>query len=166
MAPYRISDLPMDNHKQLINALCIKDLEGRRRMSEERKDLENLVQRIDELLVVLNRVAEDLRQVSISLKSIAVSQLPQPVTAPPTPTPVLPKVPERVQAIEDIKMMFPEDLENLLSFEEKEDYIMIKPRQFLGSENFAKIASVVRGIGGDYVSAGKASHFRVPRKRA
>ena len=135
-------------------------------MSEEQKNLERLVERIDELLVVLNRVAEDLRQVSISLKSMAVSQLPQPVTIPPTPAPVLPKVPERVQAIEDIKMMFPEDLENLLSFEEKEDYIMIKPRQFLGSENFAKIASAVRGIGGEYISAGKASHFRVPRKRA
>jgi len=134
-------------------------------MSEEGKDLERLVQRIDELLVVLNRVAEDLRQVSISLKAIAVSQLPQPITVPPTPAPVLPKAPERMQAVEDIKMMFPEDLESLLSFEEKEDYIMIKPRQFLGSENFAKIASVVRGIGGDYVSAGKASHFRVPKKR-
>jgi len=134
-------------------------------MSEERKILEKLVERIDELLVVLNRVAEDLRQVSISLKSIAVSQFPQPATLPPTPTPVMPKVPERAQGIEDIKMMFPEDLESLLSFEEKEDYIMIKPRQFLGSENFAKIASVVRGIGGDYVSAGKASHFRVPKKR-
>jgi len=146
--------------------LSIKDLEGRKFMSEEQKNLEKLVERIDELLVVLNRVAEDLRQVSISLKSMAVSQLPQPMTIPPTPAPVLPKVPERVQAIEDIKMMFPEDLENLLSFEEKEDYIMIKPRQFLGSENFAKIASAVRGIGGEYISAGKASHFRVPRKRA
>jgi hypothetical protein len=156
----------MDNHKRLINALCIKDLEGRRSMSEEKKNVERLVQRIDELLMVLNQVAEDLRQVSISLKAIAVSQFPQPVTVPPTPAPVLPKVPERMQAVEDIKMMFPEDLENLLSFEEKEDYIMIKPRQFLGSENFAKIASVVRGIGGDYVSAGKASHFRVPKKRA
>jgi len=137
-------------------------------MSEERKILERLVERIDELLVVLNRVAEDLRQVSISLKSIAVSQLAQPaaaLTPTPTPPPVMPKPSERLQAIEDIKMMFPEDLENLLSFEEKEDYIIIKPRQFLGSENFAKIASVVRGIGGDYVSAGKASHFRVPRKR-
>ena len=83
----------------------------------------------------------------------------------PAPTPVMPKVPERLQSIEDIRMMFPEDLENLLSFEEKEDFIIIKPRQFLGSENFAKIASVVRGIGGDYISAGKASHFRIPRKR-
>jgi hypothetical protein len=145
--------------------LSIKDLEGRKFMSEERKDLEKLVQRIDELLMVLSEVAEDLRQVSISLKSIAVSQLPQPLTTPPTPAPVMQKTPERSQSIEDIKMMFPEDLESLLSFEEKEDYIMIKPRQFLGSENFAKIASAVRGIGGEYISAGKASHFRVPRKR-
>ena len=66
--------------------------------------------------------------------------------------------------ISNVKMMFTEDLENLLSFEEKEDYIKIKPRQFLGSENFAKIASIVRGIGGDYVSAGKESHFRVSKK--
>lgn len=138
-------------------------------MSEQKQTLEKLVERIDELLVVLNRVAEDLRQVSISIKSIAVSQLPQPVTPPtPTPTPAplpgMPKTPERVKAVEDIKMMFPEDLESLLDFAEKEDYIMIKPRQFLGSENFAKIASIVRGIGGDYISAGKGSHFRVPKR--
>jgi len=44
--------------------------------------------------------------------------------------------------------------------------VIIKPRQFLGSENFAKIASTVRGIGGEYISAGKESHFRVPRKRS
>jgi hypothetical protein len=61
-------------------------------------------------------------------------------------------------------MMFPDDLESLLSFEEKEEYIVIKPRQFLGSDNFSKIASIVRGVGGEYVSAGKASHFRVPKK--
>jgi len=134
-------------------------------MSEE-KNVERLVQRIDELLMVLNQVAEDLRQVSISLKAIAVSQLPQPLATPQISAPVVQKAPERMQAIEDIKMMLPEDLESLLSFEEKEDYIMIKPRQFLGSENFAKIASAVRGIGGEYVSAGKASHFRVPKKRA
>ncbi len=136
-------------------------------MSEE-KTLEKLVERIEELLVVLNRVAEDLRQVSISLKSLAVSQLPQPVVtqqALPQPISVAPKEPIGMQSAEDIKMMFPEDLEELLNFEEKEDYVIVKPRQYLGSENFAKIASVVRGMGGEYISAGKASHFRVPRKR-
>ena len=130
-------------------------------MSEEKEKVEKLTERIDELLIILNSVAEDLRQVSGSLKSLAVSQITQPAAAP---APVKPEVYEKKQSIEDIQMMFPEDLENLLSFEEKEDYIMVKPRQFLGSDNFAKIASIVRGIGGDYVSAGKGSHFRIPKK--
>jgi len=132
-------------------------------MSEEKEKVEKLVEKIDELLIVLNGIVEDLRTVSTSLKSLAVSQLTQPT--PPTLTPVTPESREQKTAIEDIRMMFPEDLEDLLSFEEKEEYIIIKPRQFLGSENFAKIASIVRGIGGDYISAGKESHFRVPRKR-
>lgn len=132
-------------------------------MSEEKEKVEKLVDRIDELLIILNRVAEDLRAVSASLKSLAVSQLASPT---PTPTPTTPVAYETTQTVEDIKMMFPEGLENMLGFEEKEDYIMVKPRQFLGSDNFAKIASIVRGVGGEYISAGKASHFRVPRKRA
>jgi hypothetical protein len=77
----------------------------------------------------------------------------------------IPHIPERSKAIEDIKTLFPDDLENLLSFEEREDSVIIKPRQFLGSDNFSKIASIVRGAGGDYVSAGKASHFRVPKAK-
>ena len=134
-------------------------------MSEEREKIEKLTERIDELLIILNTIAEDLRQVSTSLKSLAISQVTQPSAPTPTLAPVTPEVSKVEMSIEDIKMMFPEDLENLLSFEEKEDYIIIKPRQFLGSENFAKIASKVREIGGDYVSAGKESHFRILKKR-
>ena len=63
-------------------------------------------------------------------------------------------------------MSFPEEHEARLSFDEKGYYIIIKPKQFLGSENFAKIASAVRGMGGEYISAGKDSHFRVPKKKA
>jgi hypothetical protein len=63
-------------------------------------------------------------------------------------------------------MMFPQDLDSMLAFEDKSDYVMIKPKQFLGSENFAKIASTVRGIGGEYISAGRDSHFRVYKKKA
>ena len=140
-------------------------------MSEEKEKVENLTRRVDELVVIMNGIMEDLRQVSASLKSLAVSKITQPLTAPPpsalpsSTLPSMPQSPEKSKAVEDIKMIFPEDLENLLSFEEKDDYVIIKPRQFLGSENFAKIASAVRGMGGDYVSAGKASHFRVPKNR-
>jgi hypothetical protein len=141
------------------------DWEGKL-MSEDKEKSEDLTRKVDELVVILNGMMEDLRQVSASLKSLAVSRFTQPITATTPPPLAGPHVAEKSKAVEDIKMMFPEDLENLLNFEEKEDYIMIKPRQFLGSENFAKIASTVRGIGGEYISAGKASHFRVPKKTA
>ena len=71
----------------------------------------------------------------------------------------------KLRSLDDIRMSFPEELESRLSFEEKGDYILIKPRQFLGSDNFAKIASTARGMGGEYISLGKDSHFRVPKRK-
>jgi hypothetical protein len=160
----------IERYKQLINMITVNRFGGRKIMTEDRQKIEKLVERVDELLLVLNGVAEDLRQVSASLKSLAVSQITQPASPTPsprmpTPVPGAPVIHEAHKGIEDIKMMFPEDLETLLSFEDKGEYIVIKPRQFLGSENFAKIASTVRGIGGEYISAGKESHFRVPKKK-
>jgi len=131
-------------------------------MSAEKESLERLVERVDELLVVLGKISEDLRTVSASIKSMAVSQITQP--APQAPAPVSHEIHEKKKSIDDVRVAFPEDLEALLSFQEKGDYIIVKPRQFLGSENFAKVASAVRGMGGEYISAGKDSHFRVPKK--
>ncbi len=130
-------------------------------MSTEKEKLARLVEKVDELLVVLSKISEDLRSVSASIKSMVGSQVTQP--APQTPATVSHEIHEK-KTIEDVRIAFPEDLESLLSFEEKGDYIMVKPRQFLGSENFAKIASAVRGMGGEYISAGKESHFRVPKQ--
>ena len=65
--------------------------------------------------------------------------------------------------VDSVKATFPENLESLLTFEAIGDSIILKPKQFLGSDPFAKIASVVRGVGGEYVSAGKDSHFRIPK---
>src|SRR4030066_1769741 len=126
-------------------------------MTAEKEKLERLLERIDEILLVLKGISDDLRVVSASLKSMAVSQIPHPLTQTSAPV--------SRESLHDIRLSFPEDLDNLLNFEEKTDYIMIKPRQFLGSENFAKIASTVRGMGGEYISAGKDSHFRVLKKK-
>jgi hypothetical protein len=86
------------------------------------------------------------------------SQAPSQTEKPKAPTPPKPKA-----SAKSVRQVFPEDLADMLSFEEQGEWVIIKPRQFLGSENFAKIAEVVRSQGGDYVSAGKESHFRVPR---
>jgi hypothetical protein len=66
----------------------------------------------------------------------------------------------------DSSQLFPERLRNLLAFEQKADCIVVKPRKFLGSENLAEIAGIVKAAGGQYISAGKDSHFEIPMKRA
>jgi len=63
-----------------------------------------------------------------------------------------------------VKMLFPPDLQKLLSFEEREDVVIVRPIRFLGPEKFAPIASIARENKGEYISAGKDSHFRMPLK--
>jgi len=128
-------------------------------MSEKKPSAEEVLQRIDQLLVVLKEISQDLADISRSLKGVGA---PSPVTAPaplPAPAPA-----ERMRSVKDVRTLFPKELEDMLNFDETGKYIIIKPRQYLGSENFAKIASIVRGTGGEYISAGKESHFRVPRE--
>jgi len=119
-------------------------------MSEKKPSTEQLLQRINQLLDVLNMISKDLSEISKALKTVSVP------AAPVAPT-------ERMRAIPDVQALFPKGLAEMLDFEEKEKFIVIRPRQFLGSENFAKIASIVREAGGEYISAGKESHFRLPK---
>jgi len=132
-------------------------------MTADKEKLETLLERIDEILLVLKGISDELRTVSASLKSMAVSQITH--TATPTLAQPSSDFSGKQKSLDDVRMSFPEDLEALLTFEDKTDYIMVKPRQFLGSENFAKIALAVRGMGGEYISLGKDSHFRVPKKK-
>jgi len=128
-------------------------------MSEKKPSSEELAQRIDQLLVVLKEISEDLAEISKHLKATGAPTLAPTTVAPAAPTPTA-----RMRSVADIRTIFPKELENMLTFEETGKYIVIKPRQYLGSENFAKIASLVRSAGGEYISAGKESHFRVSRE--
>jgi len=128
-------------------------------MGEKKPTVEELAQRIDQLLVVLKDISEDLADISKHLKAAGP---PAPVPSPAAPAPTGPAA--RARSVADIRTMFPKELEDMLTFEETGKYIVIKPRQYLGSENFAKIASLVRSAGGEYISAGKESHFRVNRE--
>ena len=130
-------------------------------MSEKKLSAEELLERIDELLNVLKMISRDLSEVSKSLKTVTVPSAPEVSAAPATPTPTGAAV---TRGVEDVKMLFSKDLEDMLTFEEKGEFIVVKPRQYLGSDNFGKIASIIRGVGGEYISAGKQSHFRVPKE--
>jgi len=141
-------------------------------VSSDQDKLDQLLAKIEEVNQKLNKVSDELRVVSASVKSLAVGQITKPASPTPTPSaprpgaaPPAPVDANRARSLDDIRMSFPEELEARLDFTEKGDYIIIKPKQFLGSDNFAKIASAVRGMGGEYISQGRDSHFRVPKKK-
>lgn len=65
--------------------------------------------------------------------------------------------------VEKVEELFPDDLRSTLTFEPQQDAFISKPMKFLGSENFARIAAIVKQHKGGYISAGKESHFRIPK---
>jgi hypothetical protein len=127
-------------------------------MGEERANIQELAQKVDELLNVLKVIAGDLAEVSKSLKSVSGSS---------TSTPTVPAAqvisPEKSRGINEVKQAFSSELAGMLLFEESASFVIVKPRRFLGSDNFAKIASIVRELGGEYVSAGRNSHFKIAK---
>jgi hypothetical protein len=68
------------------------------------------------------------------------------------------------EQLEKLKEPFGE-LADYLTFTVKEGKAVLTPRQFLGAENFAKIAKIVREHGGEYISAGKGSRFEMPLQK-
>lgn len=59
--------------------------------------------------------------------------------------------------------VFPEPYAEMLTITDQGDSWHIKPKQFLQTADFAEIARIVKQFGGEYVSAGKFSHFRIPK---
>jgi len=89
---------------------------------------------------------------------------PKPIATPtPTPAPKPSGQPAKPTATMDkVTSAFPKDLAGMLYFEDAGDYIAIKPRQYLGSEIFIKVANIVKDqLQGEYMSLGKNSYFRV-----
>ena len=124
-------------------------------MGEENVNIQELAQKVEELLNVLNVISGDLAKVTKTLKTVSES-----ITAPAIS--VAPS--EKKNKIKDVKQAFSSELAGMLLFEETGKFVIVKPRRFLGSDNFAKIAAVVRDLGGEYVSAGRNSHFKIVKK--
>ncbi|MEM1550405.1 MAG: hypothetical protein QXX56_02800 [Candidatus Bathyarchaeia archaeon] len=127
---------------------------------EDDVNIKDILRRIDDLLNILKIISGDLEEISRILKAYVKSNIEEDHFALISGA----SQPLRKRSIEDVQRFFPKDLLGLLLFEETEHYIIIKPRQYLGSENFIRVASIVREqLSGEYVSQGKESHFKVPR---
>jgi hypothetical protein len=95
-------------------------------MSADKEKIAQLLQKVEELTVQLNSISGELRSVSASLKSLAVGQITSPATAQTQRQPA-PQTPGKERSVDDIRMSFPEELETRLGFEDKGDFIIIKP---------------------------------------
>jgi len=67
--------------------------------------------------------------------------------------------------VDVVSKIIPMDLRKDLYFEDTGNYVLIKSRRYLGQETFKKIAEiVVDQLGGEYISAGRNSHFRIKKR--
>lgn len=123
-----------------------------------------------------NEILSELKMLNATFSKAAMQAKPSefqtivPVIAPPTPVaspaPATtappasgqsPRIGEILTALEAVKDLLIIDTDSSAMF------VIIKPAKFLGSENFSKVASAIRELGGSYVSAGKNSHFTIPK---
>ncbi len=145
-------------------------------MGEEKPKVEEILRRIDDLIRILKFLSEDLAEISKSLKlSLGAptgAQPSQAIQPPRTAQQTIsfeqtgaPAVSGAIGTVDDVQRSFPQDLAGMLYFEMTDEYVLVKPRQYLGSDNFRRIAAIVRNqLNGEYVSAGRDSHFRIPRE--
>jgi len=129
--------------------------------SDDNVDIKDILRRLDDLINVLKIISEDLTEITNILRGHVESKdeerMPFSVFKPASQL-------RGTRTAEEVQNAFPKELLSLLLFEVGENYIVIKPKQYLGPENFARIASIVREqFGGEYVSQGKESHFRIPK---
>jgi len=132
--------------------------------------IELLTEKENGIIHQLCRIAdaiEDKKDKPVQGKTQVSPEVARTIQSPPAPQPtsqtIQPTAGTTGKQVEDIRMLFTKELEGLLVFEDKGDHIRVAPRQYLGSDNFAKIASVIREAGGEYISDKKNSHFRIPK---
>lgn len=126
-------------------------------------------QKIDQILKLTSELKEGFTVLCNATQDIVdkmdISGLPKRPTAAQTPPTQLTG---KTKTIDEVRMWFPEEVEAKLSFDLRKagTVIEVKPKEFLGSETFAKTAQTIKANGGQYISAGRESHFEIPVKGA
>jgi hypothetical protein len=89
--------------------------------------------------------------------------LEQPLPLPQTSTPKTQQLTNKnTDPITTLRANFTEEIDQKLNYKQQNSSILIHPKNFLGSEIFAEISTIVRRLRGEYISAGRDSHWRIP----
>jgi len=133
------------------------------------KELREMNAKFDKLLAIFENATSQLKSQPTTMTTTTMTPNVVKTGVPtPEPKPAEAKVPEMSARLAEVKLKLGE-FANMLNFDEQTSaqFIKVSPKQFLGAENFAKIATLIRTeFGGQYVSQGKHSHFLVPKQKA
>jgi hypothetical protein len=109
----------------------------------------------------LDALLEEMKTLTSLFKYTKTAMSQNMPTAPapaPIPAPEMsPRMKEILSALKPVEDLLKIDNESSTMM------VMVRPAQYLGSDNFSKVAAIVRGLDGQYVSAGKNSHFEIPK---
>lgn len=64
--------------------------------------------------------------------------------------------------IQKVKERFLDKWVERIEFSRQGNFIIVKTKQYLNTDDFEELRAVIRDFGGEYVSAGKESHFKIP----
>jgi len=84
----------------------------------------------------------------------------------PTPATVTPAATKQTtdpskSLLDKIKEATPAHIAENLSFELKDKYVILRGKKMLPSEDFRQLLDIVKSLGGEYISAGSNSHFKI-----
>ena len=126
--------------------------------------LSEVVSELKMLNATFSKAAMQAKPTEFQNTTVPVAPTPTTVGAPITSAPASvptstqsPRVAEILTGLEPVKDLLIIDTDSSAMF------VIVRPAKFLGSENFSKVASAIRELGGSYVSAGKNSHFTIPK---
>jgi len=120
-------------------------LSEQEKSKSERGCLAWIAEKLDSLIAGQDAIMQQIEEIKQFIKGFAAQQ-------------------NRELTVDEVKQAL-QAYEKDLVFSETDMSIIVKPSAFLGRDKFKSISSVLRSLqpATEYVSAGKESHFRVPK---
>lgn len=126
-----------------------------------------MVQDPNAIPVVHRDIATILESIDANLNRIASALEARTQTHPSSPRQETSRGVSPI-TVQIVKGYFSSEQRDLLEFSDvivpDGEFVKAKSKDYLLPDTFAKIARIVKDHGGEYISAGKESHFRFPKK--
>ena len=135
---------------------------------EKKLTIPELLVKVYETEMYLAKQQKDTNGLLAEIRDLLAKQRSAPIAAPaqvaPAPVSSDPKMAKIVAALSEFKIAESGNPALTVNDTENNMFYIIRTNGFLGTDVFAKVAQRIKNdFGGEYVSQGRASHFRVSK---